>query len=117
MMAYDGSTRAKEALFLAAYMGVFWEFTIDVVSVQDKQDLAQQTLENARAFLESYGKSAGYIQKTGEVPDSIFQAATEKGSDLILIGGHSSRWIKEAVYGSTVDHILSESPLPVLVCN
>jgi len=39
-----------------------------------------------------------------------------RGANLVMMGGYGFGPILERVLGSTVDEVLRESPVPVLVC-
>ena len=116
LLAYDGSPKAEEALFVASYLAGRWGSQLVVVSVLENGLVSSQALDHALAYLESRGVSAISAQVPGPVPEAILQAADEHESDLILMGGYGHSPVLEAVLGSAVDQVLRVSRRPVLIC-
>jgi nucleotide-binding universal stress UspA family protein len=116
LLAYDGSPKAEEALFVAAYLAGRWGLDLVVTSVQENGLVGLETLDHAQAYLGSRGVRAIPVLARGPVPEAVLQTAGEHESDLILMGGYGRSPVVEAVLGSSVDQILRESRWPVLVC-
>ncbi|RME97076.1 MAG: universal stress protein, partial [Chloroflexi bacterium] len=116
LLAYDGSAKAKEALFVAAYLAGHWQIPLAVVSVVDEHRQADVALQRARRYLEGQGIAPVVAQKNGPVAGAILETAREQGSDLIIMGGYGRGPMLEVVLGSTVDEVLRTSPWPVLIC-
>jgi nucleotide-binding universal stress UspA family protein len=117
LLAYDGSPKAKEAMFVVAYLCRQWHVPLTVVSVVDETPQSAKTaLQRARHYLESQHVSASYMQKDGPTGEAILQTAEEQGSNLIIIGGYSHNTLVEVILGSTVDSVLRASAWPVLIC-
>jgi nucleotide-binding universal stress UspA family protein len=120
LLAYDGTPKAHEALFVATYVAARWGISLTVLTVQEDEHVGPGTIEDARHYLEVHDIRAAYVELSkdadGSVPGSILGTAEERGCDLILMGGYGMGPMAEAVLGSTVDRILRESQWPVLVC-
>jgi len=118
LLAYDGSAKAKEALFVAAYLAGQWQIPLVVLSVVEeaKPQANRVALQRARAYLQSQQIEATYIQKEGSVSETILQTAREQGSNFILMGGYGHNPMLEMVLGSAVDEVLRRSEWPVLIC-
>jgi nucleotide-binding universal stress UspA family protein len=117
LLAYDGSPKAEEALFVAAYLAVHWKITLTVISVIDEGSVTGQTLRRAQDYLEEQYVQALYIEETGTKPaEVILRAAEEQQSDLLLMGGYGTNPLLEVVLGSAVDQVLREAHKPVLIC-
>ncbi len=116
LLAYDGSPRAREALFVAAYLAARWDLTLAVVTVVEGDHITSETLASARAYLEARGVEATYVPATGPVTTAILKAAAEHQSNLIIIGGYGFNPVLEVLLGSSVDHLLQASWQPVLIC-
>jgi nucleotide-binding universal stress UspA family protein len=116
LLAYDGSPKAREALFVAAYLGEQWQAAVTVVSVVH-DGVTPETLEYARQYLDMHEVQATYVERRAEpVPTALLLACEEHQIDLILIGGYGAGPMLDVVVGSTVDQVLRESRRPVLVC-
>jgi nucleotide-binding universal stress UspA family protein len=120
LLAYDGTPKAREALFVAAYVAGRWNVPLTVLTVHEGEQVGPETLEEAREYLGAHGVQADYVELSGDggeaVAGSILAATEERGCDLILMGGYGMGPVAEAVLGSVVDHVLRESQWPALVC-
>jgi nucleotide-binding universal stress UspA family protein/uncharacterized ParB-like nuclease family protein len=115
LLAYDGSPKAEEALFVATHLGARWGIPIVVLTVAGDKRVAD-ALARAQTYLEQHGVQATYEQRTGRVGDAILQCAQELKSELIVMGGYGLDSLREAVLGSAVDQALRESKCPLLIC-
>lgn len=116
LLAYDGSLKSKEALYIATYLAGKWNTTLTVVTVNEKGDKSDGRLGSAEDYLVKQGITANYIHKTGDSAGIILEIATNEGCDLILMGGYSLNPLLDVVLGSTVDQVLRESHCPILIC-
>ena len=116
LLAYDGSPKAKEALFVATYLTAKWELQLTVVAVDEAERSADDVLEQARLYLIARGVSATYVAGHGDVADAIRETAEAHRCDLIVMGGYGFRPLLEVVLGSTVDQVLRWRRWPVLIC-
>lgn len=115
LLAYDGSPKAQEALFVAAYLGDVWRAAVVVVTVATGvRDAAP--VDYVRRYLEMHEVEATYLDAAGPVPDALVAAAEEHAADLVLMGGYGAGPLRGVLIGSTVDAVLRASTRPVLVC-
>jgi nucleotide-binding universal stress UspA family protein/uncharacterized ParB-like nuclease family protein len=115
LLAFDGSARAKEALFLAAYLAERWQVELTVFTALENGRLSDVVQEEARAYMELHEVQADYVVEKGSA-DSVRPVIAERGLDLIIMGGYSGLTLKEFFIGSNVNLVLRESTLPVLIC-
>lgn len=116
LIAYDGSPKATEALYVASYLCGKMGLQVTVVSVQDSGNNPQERLSSAHQYLGLCGCEGNLIEKTGNVAEAVLEAADQESCDLILMGGYSHSGVIEVVLGSAVDQVLRTSHLPVLIC-
>jgi nucleotide-binding universal stress UspA family protein len=117
LLAFDGSAKSEEALFVAAYMAEAWQVSLVVVSVMQSDGHSQESIAHARDYLELHGVGATYIvHEQAPAGPAILAAAGEHNCNLIVSGGYGARPIVEVVVGSTVDHLLRHGQNPVLIC-
>ncbi len=116
MLAYDASPKAQEALFIATYMASAWALPLIVLSVDEGDGGAKESLARARHYLESHGVEADYLKVEGDVAPAVRERAEAEGVDLLLLGGYGASPMVEVVLGSSVDEILRHSSLPSLIC-
>jgi nucleotide-binding universal stress UspA family protein len=115
LLAFDGSPKSEEALFVATYLSLKWNITLWVVTVIEN-GTTTGTLQKAEAYLESHGVQASFIEEQGGVAGAILKQAESTGSELIIMGGYGSSPVVEVVLGSSVDKVLRESRRPMLIC-
>ena len=116
LLAFDGSPKAREALFVAAYLAARSQAPLVIVSVLDSERASPAPLREAGEYAQARGVEATLVQKTGPAADAILETAQEHDSDLILMGGYGYSPVLEVVLGSAVDKVLRVSRQPVLIC-
>lgn len=116
LLAYDGSLKAQEALYVATYLVLQWQIPLTVIAVIEGEHGPDSPLDHARQYIDSHGATASYVEEHGPVADVILRAAATHASDLILMGGYGFNPLLEAVIGSAVDQVLREAKQPVLIC-
>jgi len=116
LLAYDGSPKAKEALFVSTCLAGCWNVPLAVVTVSEENHTTPETMKLAKRYLRRHGIDAAYIEKQGGVGEAILEASAEFESDLIVMGGYGFNPVLEVVLGSAVDQVLRESRHPVLIC-
>jgi nucleotide-binding universal stress UspA family protein len=116
LLAYDGSPKANEALFVATYLSGRWNISLAVVTVMENGDAGAETLIDAQRYLESHGVHATYVQERGSVPEMILKTAEEQRSNLIIMGGYGHSPMVAVIVSSKVDQMLRTSRQPMLIC-
>lgn len=116
LLAFDGSPRAREALYLATYLAARWRVPLAVVTVVEPGRASPATLEAALAYIAAHGVAAQAVEAHGSVSDAILQAAADQQADLLIMGGYGYSPMWEAMLGSAVDALLRESRRPMLIC-
>ncbi|MFN2299230.1 MAG: universal stress protein [Anaerolineales bacterium] len=116
LIAYDGSAKAREALFVAAYLSARWNIPLTVLSVEGPGVDAEDMLEEADEYLHTRGVRARQLLRAGSVAGAILDAAEETDSHLLILGGYGRHPVLGVVLGSQVDEVLRRSRLPMLIC-
>jgi nucleotide-binding universal stress UspA family protein len=116
LLAYDGSPKAEEALFVATYLAVRWSVPLVVVTVIEMGRTTSETFVRAQRYLEARGKQATFVKDQGPVPDVIVRTAEAHECDLIIMGGYGFSPVMEIALGSAVDEVLRTSRQPILIC-
>jgi nucleotide-binding universal stress UspA family protein len=96
-----------------------WQIPLTVLTVKDpeaKKGDGLSPMERARAYLESNGIQAEYIEETGHSGRAVLLNAEEHRADFIIMGGYESNPVRESVIGSTLDFVLRSTRRPVLIC-
>jgi nucleotide-binding universal stress UspA family protein len=115
LLAYDGSPKAKEALFVATYLAEQWQTKLTILTGLEKQELESSAQDFARNYLEFNEINADFVSQkySGETLKAI---AEEINADLVIMGGYSGSILKEMTAGSTVNYMLRDAELPILIC-
>lgn len=113
VVAYDGSSHAKQALHLAAVLGESWGGRYAVLSVSD--DHAAHWLEGARSYMEAHTIEVEYVGRDGDPREEILEFCRERNADLLLMGGYGHSKVREMLLGSTTAHLINRADCPVLL--
>ncbi len=80
-------------------------------------DVDRQSLEKYQSILKQLGYDT-YIQiGFGNAAKEITKITTEKNFDLLVMGAHGHKGIKDLVFGTTVDSVRHGIKIPLLVVN
>lgn len=115
LLAYDGSPKAREALFVAAYLAGCWNMELIGLTVADPET-AREIQDDFQEYLHRCDVQPLLIQESGAVGEAILRTAETHGCDLIIMGGYRKTPLLEVMVGTVVDEVLTQSPLPTLVC-
>lgn len=116
LLAYDGSIKANEAMYIAAYFGSQIQSSIKVLTSSAGLEDAASVQNEARTYLSRYPIETQFHVTQSSIPDEINQFARNGEIDLVLIGGYGGASIIDVVLGSVVDQVLREVKLPILIC-
>jgi nucleotide-binding universal stress UspA family protein len=116
ILAYDGSPKADEALFVAAYLAGRWQIPLIVVTVLEGNGADNETAKRAQRQLTDYEVDAEFVCEAGQVAAVLLDVAARRACDLFIMGSYGFNPLLEVVLGSTVDKILRSAEMPVLVC-
>ena len=115
LLAYDGSPKADEALFVATYLATKWQTDLTVVTVET-EFTSHAALTKARDYLTRYGVTAEYLLRPKPIAEAVLETAESHQSNLLIMGGFGFRPVLHLMLGSTVDHILRHFKQPILIC-
>lgn len=116
LLAYDGSPKADEALFVATYLASRWPLSLTVLTVETEHT-STEALERAKAYLEEHGVlDVTYILRQRPIAKAVLETADAHNIDHLIMGGFGFRPMMHLVLGSTVDEILRRFKHPILIC-
>ncbi len=115
LLAYDGSPKAKEALYLSTYLASRWNISLTIVSVMESSRVTDETLGEALAYAERHEVKPTPVGESRDVAEAILRTANEHRCDFFVMGGYGHSPVVEAALGSAVDQILRETDKPVLI--
>ena len=115
LLAYDGSPKAHEALYVSAYLAGKWDMALTVLTVETPRTHID-TLQSAKDYLEKQGITAEYRFVVDDPAQAILSAADTTRCNAILMGGYGFRPVVEMVLGSAVDQVIRQAKVPVFLC-
>ena len=116
LLAYDGSPKAREALFVLRHLLCCWEVEGVILTAERTRD-DREMLDMAWQYIqECEGDRVTTRLEHGPAHEAIARAMEEEEADLLLMGSYSYQPLIKAVLGSTVDRVLRVASVPVLIC-
>lgn len=117
LLAYDGSSGARMALYIGAYLAERWQAALSVVVATEEAAIDGDALLNqTTAYLKQRQIDATYLVESGFVVDVLLRAAEQQHCDLILMGSYGASGWRELITASTVDAMLRRARRPLLIC-
>jgi nucleotide-binding universal stress UspA family protein len=115
LLAFDGSPKSQEALFVATYFAEQWQTRLSILTAPDDRVSKRSARDFARNYLEFNEIEAEFITKKYSV-ETLKSTAEEISADLIVMGGYGGWLLKHITVGSSINFMLRESQLPILIC-
>jgi nucleotide-binding universal stress UspA family protein len=116
LLAFDGSDRAKEALFVATYLAEMWKTELLVFTAPDGTKLKADAQDHVRRYLDIHEVEAEYIISEHGAMDELKKTVEERNVDLVLMGSHGGTVLQQVFIGSALDYMLRESKVPTFIC-
>ncbi len=116
LLAYDGSSKGKEALFVSAYFASKYQTKLTVLVVDKNPEKGQKLINDAENYLGDCCQNTYFKKRSGGVGRAILRTASEEDADMIVMGGYGLSPILELLFGSTVDSVLRGTRVPVIIC-
>ncbi len=117
LLAYDGSPKGKEALFISAYLASRYQKKLTVIVVDKDRKKGELFLAEAKGYLKgSMGEGIFRNPEGKPVSEVICQTVSQISPDMIIMGGYGLPPLMEIIFGSTVDSVLRRTRIPVLIC-
>ncbi len=117
LLPFDGSQRSKEALFVAAYYAARYDCKLHLLFVTKGPEKDEINRVYVQTYLERLGVSAEYHQGGSDsfTADVVSMVETLGVSTLIL-GGYENTSILDRVFSQSIDEILAQVKVPVMIC-
>lgn len=117
LLAFDGSPKSIEALYLAAYLAEKWGVQLTLVTALQDSSERVNPLDSAREYLEARDIKAHYLSEIGSPAEIILNTKNSRKCDFLIVGGYGYQPVMELLFGSTLDALLRQSDVPVLICH
>lgn len=116
LLAYDGSPKGREALFISTFLAKQYHKEVVILVVARKPEEGSALLNDAQLQLGNGYTEGLLVESNDKISDVILQTAYQHGCDVIVMGGYGLPPLWEAIFGSVVDDVLRSTFLPVLIC-
>ena len=116
LLAYDGSLRAKEALFVATYLAEMWKTELVIYTSLEGGKIKPDIQDYVKRYLDIHELQADYITVETNSKEDLKNMIEERHADLVLMGGYNSSVLHEVFIGSSLDYMLRESKVPTFIC-
>jgi nucleotide-binding universal stress UspA family protein len=116
LVAYDGSDHAARSLPVAAELAARPGVNCILATVVHSEDLGQEIIEPAEAFLYHHGVvPRKQIIIHSKPSDVICDLAASGGIDILVMGAYGHSSIREVLFGSTTERILAHCGVNVIL--
>jgi nucleotide-binding universal stress UspA family protein len=116
LVAYDGSTHSARALSVAAELAARPGANLTLVTVVPSGDSDTEILAPAEAFLAHHGVTPRKQIEISSKPASVISDLAASGNvDLLVMGAYGHSPIREVLFGSTTERILSHCSANVVL--
>jgi manganese transport protein len=88
-------------------------FGKDAADEEARKDL--EKLERMASELRSGGAVVTAALGFGSIPEEIIRLSRENGIDILVMGGHRHRGLKDVLLGATISKVRHALPIPVLI--
>lgn len=114
LVAFDGSPKAFEALYVAAYLAGFWGIELVVAAARNGKRAVP--VDEAQAYLAAHQVTATIDVRSGPAAEVLLESAESHRCNLLIMGSFGFRPVLKLVLGSTVYAMLRAFRQPVLIC-
>ena len=116
MVAFDGSVHAARALTVAAELGAGYGIDCTLANISPSEEAGLETLAPAEAFLYHHGVTPKKKVIIGSKPsEQICDVVGSAGSDILIMGAYGHSPIREMLFGSTTERVLSHCEATVIL--
>ena len=117
LLPFDGGQRSKEALFVAAYYGARYGCPLHLLLVTSGSDKDEVNRYYAETYLERLGVKVVYHEGTSEsYTDDVVDLTESLSVSTLILGGYENATILDRVFSQSIDEILAQVSIPVMIC-
>jgi nucleotide-binding universal stress UspA family protein len=114
--AYDRSEPSNTGLKLSANLSEQLELPLEVVTIHDDELEREETLEEAKIYLEPYKLEAQFRHEAGDPAKSLIQVTQDAPEPALLVmGSFGHSRLREAILGSTTVQVMRKANKPILL--
>jgi nucleotide-binding universal stress UspA family protein len=114
--AYDRSEASNTGLKLSAYLSEQLSLPLEVLTIHDDELEREETLEEAKTYLEPYKLQAQFRHEAGDPVKTLIQVTQDVHEPALLVmGSFGHSRIREAILGSTTVQVMRKANKPILL--
>jgi len=116
LVAYDGSVHAARALVVAAVLGHTHGMRCTLANMSSSRETGEEILAPAETYLYHHGVTPRKQVIIGSrASELICELMTRTGADLLIMGAYGHSPIREMLFGSTTERVLSHCGSTVIL--
>jgi nucleotide-binding universal stress UspA family protein len=115
VLAYDGSERASRAMRAAAEICALLKVSLAIITVARDAKLGENTLAEARTYLEPYALEKQFRLIPGHAHEGIIGFLKDYDADLVFVGAYGHSRFREMVIGSNTEFVMRNASCPVFL--
>jgi nucleotide-binding universal stress UspA family protein len=116
LVAFDGSIHAGRVLAVAAELGARPGVICTLVTVAGTQEAGEETQAPAESYLYHHGVTPKKQVILGSKPsEMICELVTTAKADILIMGAYGHRPMREMLFGSTTERVLSHCAATVIL--
>lgn len=119
LVAFDGMPSSTKALNNAVQLVGGWRGDLiipRILCVGDK-DETQEMAARASEIVTSHRVEMAILEETGKPEEVITRMVDEKSIDLLAMGVYGREGLRQKLFGSVTEHVLSNVNCSILVCH
>ncbi|MBI5417993.1 universal stress protein [Candidatus Poribacteria bacterium] len=115
LICYDNSPRSKIGLKLACEFKKRTDCSLCIVTVKEQNENAEMIINEAMDITRKENVKVEILSLIGDATENILSLATHDKFDLVVMGAHGHRKIKEFILGTTSYHVARKTDCPVIL--
>ncbi|MCK4596639.1 universal stress protein, partial [bacterium] len=115
MLAYDRSPQANHALQIAADFALRMKSPLIVLAADSDSMSGRKTIDEALEYLRPFELKLSAKVSKGRAGEEILRTCRTEEVDLVIMGVHGHKRLREAFLGSTTEEVLRKIELPLLL--
>jgi nucleotide-binding universal stress UspA family protein len=116
LVAYDGSSHSARALAAAAEIAARPGVDCILVTVAQSEESGRELIAPAESFLAHHGVTPITKVVTGSKPSDVICGMVASGkADIVIMGAYGHSPIREVLFGSTTERVLSHCAANVIL--
>ncbi|MGI6249851.1 MAG: hypothetical protein ACOYKD_00585 [Anaerolineaceae bacterium] len=117
LLLFDGSSKSKQALYVAAYLTARRNYPLHILTVETGIPDIQSEISFAKTYLRKLNLDFTYeLQTSGELVETVQAVVEREGISTVISGGYSGSSLLTRLFSTSVDRLLQKVNVPILIC-